>query len=403
MFSLSYKSALIILISFTLITGCGEGLQQRLAADSELEEQEDVSPDNEEEVTQTEPTEDVPDEIPLYPNAELVDEQIDEEEAFGRLQWLSPDSMEEIIAFYEQELGEDNWEVETPFTEGQDGEEIMEARSRSLNLSVLVADAQTPQPSHTILIEYQRRSPEEETTEDTTEEEVVEEDTTREFAGNFNDLDETPEALQEKVEDLAELGILTPLEEGEEEFAPNEPITRGTFARWLFQANNEFYSDRSSQQIRPVNQAETRAFQDISQNDPDFPIIQGLAETGLIPSRLTGDDDVTRFRPDRSLTRETLLLWKVPLDIRRSLPSVDVETIEDTWGFRDANAIDSEALGAIAADYRNGEDSNLRRVYGYTQLLQPQREVTRAEAAAALWSFGTQGEIISANELLAEN
>ncbi|MFP4337307.1 MAG: S-layer homology domain-containing protein [Halothece sp.] len=413
-----YQSAFILLISLTVITGCGEGLQQRLAADSELEQEEEVSPEDQEETTRTEPTGDVPDNLPLYPNAELVDEQINEEEGVGRIQWLSPDSMAEIIEFYEQALSEEDWEIETPFAEGDGGERMLEARSRSLNLSVIVQEAQTPQPSNAILVEYQRIASEEETTTETTPEEEEaeeeeettaettpeeEEEVTREFTGTFNDLEETPDSLREKVADLAELGILTPLEEGEEQFAPNEPITRRTFARWLFEANNEFYSDRASEQIRPVREAETPAFQDISPDDPDFPIIQGLAEAGLIPSRLTGDDDVTRFRPDRPLTRETLLLWKVPLDIRDSLPTADLETIEDTWGFRDASAIESEALGAVAADFRNGEDSNLRRVYGYTQLLQPQREVTRAEAATALWSFGTQGEVISANELLKED
>lgn len=411
-----YQSAFILLMSLTLITGCGEGLQQRLAADSELKQEEESSN------RELEPATEVPDNIPFYPNAELVDQQIKEEDSTGSLQWLSSDRINKIIQFYEKELSGENWEIVRPFTEGE--ERTMEAKSSSLNLKVIVSKSQASESGNTILLEYQKRTPqaEQETTTETTpkeeketeqasqpqperetEEEVEEEEVTREFTGTFNDLAKTPEPLRGKVKDLAKLGVLTPVEEGKKQFAPNEPVTRRTFARWLFEANNTLYSDRASQQIRPVREAETPAFQDIKPSDPDFPIIQGLAEAGLIPSRLTGDEEATRFRPDNPLTRETLLLWKVPLDIRRSLPEVDIETIEETWGFRDASKINSEALGAVAADFNNGEDSNLRRVYGYTQLFQPQKEVTRAEAATALWSFGNEGEVISANELLTED
>ncbi|MGB3642768.1 MAG: S-layer homology domain-containing protein, partial [Rivularia sp. (in: cyanobacteria)] len=52
------------------------------------------------------------------------------------------------------------------------------------------------------------------------------------------------------------------------------------------------------------------------------------------------------------------------------------------------------------ADYQNGEQSNIRRVFGYTTLFQPKKAVTRAEAAAALWYFGTESEGISAKEAL---
>ena len=411
-----YQSAFILLISLTLTTGCGEGLQQRLAADSELEQQQEETPNN-----ALEPATAIPDSIPFYPNAELVDQQINEEDSTGNLQWISPDRMNQIIQFYEQELSEQEWEIVSPFTEGE--ERTMEATSSALNLKVIVSQSQTSESNNTILLEYQKITSQaeqetttqttpkqEEETEETSQpqqeketEEAEEEEVTREFTGTFNDLAKTPDPLQEKVADLAELGILTPLEEGKEQFAPNEPVTRRAFARWLFEANNTLYSDRASQQIRPVPEAETPAFQDISPDDPDFPIIQGLAEAGLIPSRLTGDDTATRFRPDQTLTRQSLLLWKVPLDIRRSLPSADIEAIKNTWGFRDTSAIDSEALGALVADFNNGEHSNLRRVYGYTQLLQPQKEVTRAEAATTLWSFGTQGDIISAKELLTED
>ena len=405
-----YQSTFILVMSLTFMTGCGEGLQQRLAADSELEQTENSSN------SELEPAMEVPDNIPFYPNAQLVDQQIEEEDSTGTLQWVSSDRINQIIQFYEQELSGEGWEIGSPFAEGE--ETKMEATSSSLELKVIVSESQTSEAESTIRLDYQKRPPQaaQETTTETTpkedqeqasppqpEKETEEEEpVTREGSSIFNDLAQTPEPLRGKVKHLAKLGILTPVEAGKQQFAPNEPVTRRTFARWLFEANNTFYSDRASEQIRPVSQTDTPAFTDIPPSDPDFPMIQGLAEAGLISSRLTGDDTATRFRPDQPITRQTLLLWKVPLDTRRPLPSANLKTIEDNWGFRDASAIDSEAFGAIVADLNNEENSNLRRVYGYTQLLQPQKAVTRAEAATALWSFGTEGKIITAKELLSE-
>jgi hypothetical protein len=106
------------------------------------------------------------------------------------------------------------------------------------------------------------------------------------------------------------------------------------------------------------------------------------------------------FQPDAPLLREQLILWKVPLDTRQALPSANLEAVKQTWGFQDAGKIDPKALRAVLADFQNGEKSNIRRVFGYTTLFQPKKPLTRAEAAAALWYFGTQSEGISAREAL---
>jgi hypothetical protein len=106
------------------------------------------------------------------------------------------------------------------------------------------------------------------------------------------------------------------------------------------------------------------------------------------------------FRPDAPLTREQLILWKVPLDTRQALPAANLEAVKQTWGFQDAGSIEPKALRAVLADFQNAEQSNIRRVFGYTTLFQPKKPVTRAEASAALWYFGTQGEGISATEAL---
>jgi hypothetical protein len=95
-----------------------------------------------------------------------------------------------------------------------------------------------------------------------------------------------------------------------------------------------------------------------------------------------------------------MILWKVPLDTRQALPSASIDAVKETWGFQDIARIEPKALRAVLADFQNGDQSNIRRVFGYTTLFQPKKPVTRAEAATALWYFGISGEGISAQEAL---
>ncbi|WP_421655474.1 S-layer homology domain-containing protein [Leptothermofonsia sp. ETS-13] len=224
---------------------------------------------------------------------------------------------------------------------------------------------------------------------------------------SFTDLNKTPAELRQYVEDVARLGILTPAlthrlkqnqAKGGPLFEPNKTITRREYARWLVAANNRLHSDRPTQQIRLGLATSQPAFRDVPKSDPDFPAIQGLAEAGIIPSSLSGDPTAVNFRPNAPLTRESLLLWKVPMDIRQALPHANIDTVKQTWGFQDAAKIDPKALRAVLADHQNGDLSNIRRVFGYTMLFQPKKAMTRAEAAATLWYFGFQGEGQSAQD-----
>ncbi|NKB17986.1 MAG: S-layer homology domain-containing protein [Pseudanabaena sp. CRU_2_10] len=216
------------------------------------------------------------------------------------------------------------------------------------------------------------------------------------FAGKFSDFDSIPAPLRPFIQDLSGLGILRPKQASQ--FEPNVPATRRQYAAWLVIANNRIYSDNPSRQIRLSPTTDAPIFTDVPRTDPDFSIIQGLANIGLINSGSVGKAN-NLFKPDAPLTREDLVLWKVPLDLRRPLPTATVEAVKQAWGFQDSDRITAPALRAILADFSAGDLSNIRRSFGYTTIFQPQKPVTRAEAAAALWYFGTPTDGLSAQRV----
>ena len=229
-------------------------------------------------------------------------------------------------------------------------------------------------------------------------------------AEEFTDVNQAPVELQPYIADLAKLGALR-FRSSENstsgnssasggQFQPNSVITRREYARWLVTANNLIYASQPARQIRLAVASDQPAFQDVPTSDPDFATIQGLANAGLIPSPLSGDSTTVTFRPDAPLTRENLILWKVPVDLRKALPNATIEAVQQTWGFQDTAQIDPKALRALLADFQNGDQSNIRRAFGYTTIFQPDKAVSRAEAAAALWYFGTQGDGLSAKDIL---
>ncbi|MBT9316711.1 S-layer homology domain-containing protein [Leptothoe spongobia] len=228
---------------------------------------------------------------------------------------------------------------------------------------------------------------------------------------SYTDIGEAPEELQQYIEDLVLLDVLMLIdvkaddnvERNPNEFLPNEIITRREYARWLIAVNNHFYSDQRAKKIRPAVESSKPAFQDVGVTNIDFSAIQGLAEAGIIPSSLNGSSTAVKFRPDAPLTRKDLILWKVPLDTRSTLPDATGKAVIEAWGFQDAGKIEPAALKAVLADHGNGEFANIRRALGYTTLFQPEKGVTRAEAAAVLWRFGNSTEGITAAELLASD
>ena len=346
--------------------------------------------------------------------------------------WQTDDTPEQVTNFYQSQFQENNWQFidqqgENP---SDDLPNNIMVRQEDLEVTVSIiklpdeggSEKQTPTPLSTqYLIEYHRRDPDPmmatvpETTSETpseTDPETASEtdpETASDTASSTDstDSDRAPEPLRKYIRDLASLGIFQNPGSGENKstpdrvIQPNQIITRRKYAQWLMQANNKIYAHQPTKQIRLATTNSQAVFKDVPSNDPDFAIIQGLAEAGIIPSPLNGQSTTVTFSPDQPLTRQELILWKVPLDVRRSLPTASVDAVKETWGFQDASKIDPKALRAVLADYQNGDFSNIRRTFGYTALFQPQKSVTRAEAAAVLWYFGLPGDGRSAEDALA--
>lgn len=430
------------------VTACANNpnaqqLEQTLAADPELEKNRPFNSGTSPQSTDPKPTAiaqlpaDFPSEIPRYPDAQLVASVPAENESSPlETRWATVDPINVVQSFYQQEFQKNNWQIIDPPPGEETDTTTIEARRNDLLVRIAIAPrtTSTPQPNATptpsqptpgidpaasteFTIQYQRNAPPTAVTP-TPSPEASGENSDRTQTGNsvtsdtanrsFKDLSQAPQELQQYITDLAALGVL-PLEptnvkssqaDPVGQFNPSKIVSRREFARWLFEANNRIQATRPALQIRAASSATQPAFRDVPRNDPDFSIIQGLAEAGLIPSSLSGDATAILFRPDAPLTREQLILWKVPLDTRQALPNASLEAVRESWGFQDAARIDPKALRAVLADFQNGEQSNIRRVFGYTTLLQPKKPVTRAEAASAIWFFGNGGEGMTAQEAL---
>jgi len=367
---------------------------------------------------------DFPTEIPLYPNAELIEVtgQTDPSQKNVRLRWESTDPVNSVGNFYSTEFGRRNWEiVSRPTAEGQGS---LVATRDNLRVTVSLSPTQKVGGSTEFAIDYSKESPEIAASPQPNNSESSASPSASPTPSNSEGTTPTPSAspksaqvsqldtqipqqLRQFVADLSQLEVLkvrttesANLETASSLPKPNKIVTRREYARWLVAANNQIYVSRQAKQIRLAVDSSEPAFSDVPKTDPDFSAIQGLAEAGVIPSSLSGETKDVKFRPDAPLTRETMILWKVPLDSRQVLPTANIEGVKEKWGFQDASKIDSQASRAVLADFNNGDLANIRRVFGFTTLFQPKKSVTRAEAAASLWYFGVQDQGLSAKDAL---
>lgn len=447
------------LLACLTATGCanssfGKAVQRSIAPDprlvnkSPLPSQPTATPNSPEGSIAQLPA-DFPAEIPLYPKATLqsVTQTPETPEAPGtpstqpiptptpttKTVWTTSDTSSRVQGFYNQRLQAEGWQVSDKPADDLSG--TFTANRNALQLTIAIQ--QDSPPNGTVLtIAYKRgsegnQSPDINATNvpkpgarnfigpvmpaDTAQQPTPASPTltpqpTPPDSPSFTDLDQAPQALRSAVKEVADLGVLAlqpPTTQANPPqsvatLEPNRVISRRQYARWLVAANNRIHRDRPAQQIRLAVDTAQPAFRDVPRQDPDFAVIQGLAEAGILPSPLSGDAAAVTFRPNTLLTREILLVWKIPLDTRQALPPASLESVKQTWGFQDVNRIDPRALRAILADFQNADQANIRRVFGYTTLLQPKKAVTRAEAAASLWYFGSQGDGFSARDVLQE-
>jgi hypothetical protein len=413
-------AAFLLLPLASCTSPVSRSLQDALAADPRLKDNSSgfgspqASPSPIAQTDQAQLPTDFPAEIPLYPNRALL--EVSQPDQGFLTRWSSPDSSDRVVDFYRQALQKDGWKLDGQPIDKNQG--TFEASRNGLQVAVNVRsgtefEIRVDRPSTTASVPQPGASPS-----------GVPKPGSPDFvgpipsavpnnspvasssgSGSFTDLNKAPKELQKYAQDLIQLGVLNlsankSASKNQNLFVPNKVITRREYARWLVTANNRIYASRPARQIRLAVETSQPAFQDVSRSDADFATIQGLAEAGLIPSSLSGESTAVLFRPDSPLTREEMILWKMPVDMRQALPTATIESVKQTWGFQDAARIDSRALRAVLADFQNGDQSNLRRAFGYTTLFQPKRSVTRAEAAAVLWHFGFQGDSISAQEVL---
>ncbi|KAL6500894.1 hypothetical protein OROHE_025091 [Orobanche hederae] len=200
------------------------------------------------------------------------------------------------------------------------------------------------------------------------------------------------------------LSALQVLKVIEDDVQPGDLCTRREYARWLVSASSDL-SRNTTSKVYPamyIEKFSELAFDDITPEDPDFPSIQGLAEAGLIASKLSrrdmqsyGNDDPSPlyFSPGSPLSRQDLVSWKMALE-KRQLPVVDKKIAQQVSGFIDIDKIDPDAWPALVADLAAGEQGIITLAFGYTRLFQPEKPVTKAQAAIAL-STGDAFAIVS--------
>lgn len=179
--------------------------------------------------------------------------------------------------------------------------------------------------------------------------------------------------------------------------------TRREYARWLVVASN-CLSRNTFSKVYPamyIDNVTELAFDDVTPEDPDFPFIQGLAEAGLISSKLSRSDmnlpedlqdDHNLFSPESCLSRQDLVSWKMALD-KRQLPEVDRNSLYKASGYIDIDKINTAAWPALVADLAAGDQSITALAFGFTRLFQPDKPVTKGQAALAI-STGDSTEVV---------
>ncbi|KAH7426981.1 hypothetical protein KP509_10G025100 [Ceratopteris richardii] len=188
---------------------------------------------------------------------------------------------------------------------------------------------------------------------------------------------------------------------------PGDICTRREYARWLMTASAVLTKSPAHKVIPAmfIENSSVLAYDDVTPQDPDFPAIQGLAEAGLLSSRLIDEEHVVKeknfdvFSPDSPLTRQDLVSWKIALErksaaLDRDVTSTTFMALQDKFGFIDLEKVHKDAWPALLMDISAGEQSIIALTFGRTRRLQPLKPVTKGQAAVAL-ATGEAWELVS--------
>ncbi|ANF97267.1 hypothetical protein AR543_15510 [Paenibacillus bovis] len=177
-------------------------------------------------------------------------------------------------------------------------------------------------------------------------------------------------SVKGQITRLLQSGAASVNEQGE--FQPDDVVTRRDFIRWMYKYDFKKWDAVSSS---------NPSYEDVPVTDPDYAIVETMkAADAIIPL------DNNKLELDRPLTREQLaLLWYWYQDEDRVKdPMLNLNTIKAGT----STIPDFDRIGTTYADpepyiraVAAAENGLYRNVFGYVKSLNPQQEVTRAEAA----------------------
>ena len=147
--------------------------------------------------------ENFPKTIPIYPQAKLLEAEPLTTEAKGKTTWRSPDNIEQITSFYQQEFQDNQWEIlQTSPSESQE-ENTLIALKDDLEIVLFSYPLSTNQANNLadteFTIEYQlTNNTVEQTAETRLSTEITQSESKLESftTSDFSDLNETPEQLR---------------------------------------------------------------------------------------------------------------------------------------------------------------------------------------------------------------
>jgi len=175
-------------------------------------------------------------------------------------------------------------------------------------------------------------------------------------------------AEKEYIQKLLQAGAAQLDQQGQ--FRPEQPITRAEFINWMYNYNNKH--------IKPHN-AETPSFNDLTPDNSNYALIEGMKATGVI----TGFPDGS-MQLDKDLTRQELTLlwgWYTPEYLIID-PVLNKKTAR-TYGLRSYSDRDQVGEPYVTSMnfYLNGTHDIYFDIFPKGKELKPQASVTRAQAA----------------------